>query len=328
MTQFLPYLRRHGIEVVLEPLLDNRYVKSISTGETVGRRKEYLAAYLRRLWRFDGRPDLDILWVHSELFPNLPGFFERVAGWAGKPIICDFDDAIFHKYDGRGRGLAQRLLKGKLETLLRRSSGCSCGNEYIKAYVERFCPNCVIIPTVVDTSEYVPGPPRPAAGTLAVGWIGTPTTWLCKSLLPVITPWLKANGAVLDVVGAGPRALGIDGVIGRDWEEAREIKDVQAMDIGIMPLPNDDWARGKMRLQAHPIYGLRRAGDRLSRGGECPDRRRRSERLSGPGPWRLATGAGSFLAQDPALRRAMGKRGAPRWSRNIISRRRSRSCST
>lgn len=244
LIQYLPGLAAHGISFDIEPLLDDAYLARLAAG----RRESALAvakAYAHRFARLVRPGEYDALWVQYEQFPYLPGLVESMALDKRLPLILDYDDAIFHQYDRNRRWLVRRLLGKKLVPLLRRASLCLCGNAYLQDYAQRYCSNSIIVPTVVDTDAYRPAP-QPRMGGPVVGWIGSPSTWAYVApLLPAVLPLLHRYGASLRVIGAGPAAVGIDGVEAMDWAEAREIADVQAMDIGIMPLVDDAWARGK-----------------------------------------------------------------------------------
>jgi glycosyltransferase involved in cell wall biosynthesis len=209
-----------------------------------------LGGYLRRLQRLLGARDYDLMWVHSEFFPFLPGIAERLAVMAGvRPVVFDFDDAIFHNYDAHPSSLVRRVLGKKLVPGLKRAAACCCGNPYVQDYAKRYCDNSIILPTVVSTKEYQPsGRIAPATQGLVIGWIGSPSTWrYMHPILPVLKEVVEEHKVRVRVIGAGANAVG-DGFPGLDfveWQEATEIRQVQAMDIGIMPLPNDIWARGK-----------------------------------------------------------------------------------
>jgi glycosyltransferase involved in cell wall biosynthesis len=107
----------------------------------------------------------------------------------------------------------------------------------------------MIIPTVVDTDVYRPREvPRSPGEPLVIGWIGSPTTWrYLRPLLPLLQELVREHGVRVRVVGAGPKAQadrfpGLDLV---EWTESAEVADVQAMDVGIMPVPDETWALGK-----------------------------------------------------------------------------------
>jgi glycosyltransferase involved in cell wall biosynthesis len=248
LLQYIPALEAAGFRVEFEPLLGDDYVRSLVDGGGFSR-LDVARSYFKRMQALLLGPGADILWVYAELFPYLPGWFERLALSRSRAIVYDFDDAFFHNYDANPNPLVRGLLGRKFEPLLRRASACSCGNSYLQDYASRFCRRSIIVPTVVDTDLYKPHtnrtePNRP----LVIGWIGSPTSWrYLRPLLPLLAELSRERGIKVRVVGAGVQAEkdrfpGLELV---DWAESREVADVQAMDIGIMPVPDDFWARGK-----------------------------------------------------------------------------------
>lgn len=244
-VQYFPALREAGIEVEHLPLLDDDYVANLVTGDRypAGR---VLRAYAHRFRQLATSRDSDLYWVYVELLPYLPAPLERLAA-AGKRIIYDFDDAFFHSYDQSGNKLVRTLLGGKHAAQLKRAAACVCGNAYIEQYAARYCDRTMVLPTVVDTEAY-----RPAAGAgreaLTIGWIGSPSTWRgVRPVLPILEEVCAQYNARFLVVGAGREAASdaFPAMVLRDWTEATEIFDVQSMDVGIMPLLDRPFERGK-----------------------------------------------------------------------------------
>lgn len=312
LLQYVPYLASQGIEVDYHPLLGDQYVDALATGRSYSR-AEIARSYVRRMKALAGGVETDLIWVYAELFPHLPGLFERLAFRSGKPVVYDFDDAVFLPYDTNPNPLKRALLGGKLEPLLRGASLCLCGNAYLRDYAARFCENSIILPTVVDTDVY-----RPAAkgeeGPVTIGWIGSPTTWpYLRAILPVLEQLAKRHGTRIRVVGAGAAAEQdrFEGLELADWSEEREVAEVQKMDVGVMPLPDEPWARGKCgyKLIQYMACGLPVVASPVGVNGEIV-----ADGISGY----LATGvvqweqALSTLAGDAGLRRAMGEAGRSR----------------
>jgi glycosyltransferase involved in cell wall biosynthesis len=308
-AQYVPYLAAHGVEVELSPLLSNNYLNALNAGHRAAR-SAICQGYLRRLQMLLTRRDYDLLWVQYELFPYLPGLAERLSGWTGKPIICDYDDAIFHGYDNHRRSLVRRLLGNKLEPLLTRASAVICGNSYLKSYAEGYCPNSVIVPTVVDTSVYLPRsaraePDRP----LVVGWLGSPTTWQnVEPLLPAIMPAIRTRGATLRVIGAGSRLSAVDGIEPVDWSEASEVSELQGMDVGIMPLLDGPFERGKCgyKLIQYMACGVPVVASPVGVNAKIVVENGNGFLASDPSAWAAAL---ERLLDDAALRRRMGFEG-------------------
>jgi glycosyltransferase involved in cell wall biosynthesis len=246
-VQFVPFLREHGIEVEIVPLLQDSHLQAFN----LGRRRGLGApvAYMKRLALLLTRRDFDLLWVHFELFPYLPGWVERLAGWSGKPIVYDYDDAIFHMYDSHPSAAVRRLLGRKLEGMLSRAAAVVCGNRYIQSYAERYCPKTVVIPTVVDTDVYLPAEAgaEPGRSTAPlVGWVGSPSTWVnVEPIVPAVVAALEPFGGRFRAVGAGAAAAPRPGLELADWSQATEVDELQRLDIGIMPLLDRPFQNGK-----------------------------------------------------------------------------------
>jgi glycosyltransferase involved in cell wall biosynthesis len=244
LMQYEPFLARDGVVVDYAPLFDDAYVQRLAKGyrKNIAR---IAFAYAHRLRLLLARDDADLIWLHYEAFPFLPAPFERLVAKRRRPVILDYDDAIFHMYDDHARGPVRRLLGGKLKTTIAQADAVTVGNDYLRDYAIAFNPNVHVLPTVVDTELYRPAATR-APGPLVVGWIGSPSTWsYVEPILPTLLPQLHAAGAIFRAVGAGPAAARWAGVEALEWSEASEIAAVQSMDIGIMPLPDERWARGK-----------------------------------------------------------------------------------
>ncbi|MCW3797519.1 glycosyltransferase family 4 protein [Sphingomonas sp. BN140010] len=246
LLQYLPAFTKAGIEVEYRPLLGDDYVRSLATGERPDR-KAIARAYARRWRQLHSFHDADIVWVYAELFPWLPASGERLAFRPGLPVVYDMDDAFFVPYDANPRAAVRHLLAGKLRPLIGGAAACTCGNNYLADYAKPLCDRTLVVPTVVDTDRYVAAD-RSCAQPLTVGWIGSPSTFAqLGPVLPLLADLGGQGKAAIKIVGAGARAAsqGFPGLSLIRWEEATEVAEVQSMDIGIMPLTDDAFVRGK-----------------------------------------------------------------------------------
>lgn len=314
LLQYLPALKAAGISVDYRPLLGEDYVRSLATGGRFSR-TAVAAAYLRRLKDLAASARGDIIWIYAELFPYLPAAFERLAFISGRPVIYDFDDAFFHTYDSSPRPIVRKLMAGKLEPLLSGAAACCCGNNYLAAYAKHFCDNSIILPTVVDTTLYARATRAGSApGPVTIGWIGSPSTWpYMKQLLPLLADIARKHDVRVRVVGAGPAARSerfeqLDLV---DWREETEVEDVQAMDIGVMPLDDDLWARGKSgyKLVQYMACGLPVVASPVGVNSEMIDHGANGYLATGWEEWRSAL---LRLIGDAALRQRFGAAGRQR----------------
>jgi hypothetical protein len=313
LIQYLPRLAAAGIEVEHHPFLPDAYVRGLATGRAYPRSRT-IRAYLDRFRQLLAGTDADLVWVYAELFPYLPGSFERLAFRSGKPVVYDCDDAFFHAYDAHSDLRVRRLLGRKLEPLLRGVAAACCGNAYLQSYASRFCDNTLLLPTVVDTSVYGPAPARPSDRPVTIGWIGSPSTWpYMRPILPLLGELARSRGIRVRVVGAGPAARG-DAFPGLDlieWSEALEVEEVRAMDIGVMPLPDETWALGKCgyKLVQYMACGLPVVASPVGVNSEIVSPGANGFLATGEAQWRDAL---IRLIEDPALRQAYGAAGRRR----------------
>lgn len=309
LLQFGDYFRQEGIELAVSPLFSNTYLDRLYADD---RRSLHsvLQAYWSRLADLIAARDAQFLWVYAELFPYLPGWSERVVKALGVPVIYDFDDAFFHQYDRHSNPAIRRLLGRKLEPALKSASLAVCGNRYLADYAGRFCRRTEIVPTVVDTSVFAPSAVREIANKVTtVGWIGSPSTW--KYVLPFV-PLLQSlagqENLRISAVGAGyggPRPRGFEF---RAWTEEDEVALIQEMDIGIMPLPDEPWARGKCgyKLIQYMACGLPVIASPVGVNSEIVEHGVNGFLAESEREWADAI---RRLAADPQLRRSMGMAG-------------------
>ena len=308
-----PHLQAAGMDLEISPLLGDDHLKRLVQGRGPSPFST-ARGYLRRLRVLLARRDHDLLWVHSELFPYLPGAWERLAAAGGKPVVYDQDDATFHQYDSHRRPVVRRLLGGKLEPLLAQAAAATCGNPYLRDYALHFCPNSIVLPTVVDGDAYRPMP-RPPGGPLTVGWIGSASTWPnVRPLLPVLRRLADKGLIRVRAVGAGDAAERdrFPGLELARWAETQEIADVQAMDVGIMPLVDGPFERGKSgyKLIQYMACGLPTVASPVGVNSDIVADGETCLLATTPDSWEAAL---RRLAGDAGLRARMGAAGRARF---------------
>jgi glycosyltransferase involved in cell wall biosynthesis len=242
---FTAPLASHGIAVDPRPFFDDDYLEALFTGRhtPLARHAEFFA---RRFGALRSRRRYHVVWAEKEVLPFLPGLAE-VLLLGSTPLVVDFDDAWYLRYNDHPRPLVRRLLSGKLEKVVRSARLTVVGNSVLEDWAHHAGAREVLrLPTVVNMARY---PPRASRidGTPVIGWIGSPTTSVhLEPLRPVFERLLVAGRARLTLVGGGDGALkGLRGVDRRDWSEDREAEDVASFDVGVMPLLDTPWARGK-----------------------------------------------------------------------------------
>lgn len=243
--QYLPYLREQGIEVTLAPLLPDNYLRDLYAGKRPGL-ISIVAAYLRRIGALIQGRKFDLLWIEYELFPWLPGWLESMVLSNGTPYLVDYDDAIFHRYDRHPNPLVRRMLGNKIDAVMCHASTAVVGNEYLRGHAIKVGAQRVeILPTSIDLARY-PSPTPARNETFTIGWIGSPATTRYLHLVhETLAEFCAHNQARVVLVGASePGWIDVPHAI-HPWSEDTEVGEVGGFDVGIMPLEDSPWERGK-----------------------------------------------------------------------------------
>ena len=174
--QYQPFLETNGLEIIKKPLFDNTYLQNLY--RTNNRDISLIVkSYLNRMRWLLSKPDVDLIWLHCDLFPYMPGILERLVTFPKKPIIYDFDDAIFHNYNLSPKWYVRKFLGFKLLHTIGVAKMAFCGNQYLSKYASSICPRTMVVPTVINTKIYQPlKNEKLKKYPLRIGWIGTPTT--------------------------------------------------------------------------------------------------------------------------------------------------------
>jgi glycosyltransferase involved in cell wall biosynthesis len=244
--QYIPYLTAHGIEIVTAPFFTDDYVRNLYAGQRPSS-KTVLRAYLNRLSALIRSRSFDILWVEKELFPWMPAGFEALLHKLKIPYMVDYDDAVFHRYDMHDSFLVRALLSRKIDHVMRNATLVIAGNKYIaERAVQAGAHKVECLPSVVDVSQYVMTEPT-SARSFRIGWIGSPVTAPYLDVVREALDQLRRESSVnLILIGAGkvPSFPDIPTEI-LPWSKEIEIKISQLFDVGVMPLVDGPFERGK-----------------------------------------------------------------------------------
>lgn len=246
VRQHVPPLRESGIEVREHVPAIGRYAPLPAWPE--GWRSVYaphfapwqVAKLAARVPGIAGSWRSDLTWLQRTFLPHTQSLEWLLKG----PLVFDVDDAIWS---------TGAVARAAATSLGRRARTVIAGNAYIAEWFSDFCGDVRVIPTGVDTDRFLPSPPREAAGRagrFTLGWTGTASNLVyLEAIEDELAAFFRrhADAELLVVADRPPRfrRLAAPRVRFLRWSPEVEADALASIDVGIMPLPDNRWTRGK-----------------------------------------------------------------------------------
>jgi glycosyltransferase involved in cell wall biosynthesis len=200
-------------------------------------------SFMGRVRLFLNLTRTDVILLHKKLFNPLE---VRLLKALRKKIIFDFDDAIMYTEARRKQPMTGKFT-GRFRKIMEISDVAVAGNEFLANEAKKHCRRVEIMTTPVDVKLFTPAAPENKKNEVVIGWIGLKgNLFYLDALAPVFQNLArKFPGIALSVVCSDfPDIEGIK-INKRIWSIENELKFLREMDIGLMPLTDDIWSRGK-----------------------------------------------------------------------------------
>ena len=307
--QYFPDLEEHGFRIKVQSLLPDQLLQSRYIRGSYGF-GSLLSAYAARFAAMLRRRRFDVVWIEKEALPWAPLWVERTL-LRGVPYVLDYDDAVFHQYDQHPRAWIRYLYGKRLDGLMANAAVVVGGNKYLAQRAQDAGASRIeIVPTVIDLDRY----PNPLAMPVArdklrIVWVGSPSTARYLRLLRgPLMELAKKVSFVLRVIGTDVvdiPGLQIEVV---PWSEETEVASIGACDVGVMPLLDSSWERGKCgyKLIQYMACGLPVVASGVGVNAEIVQHGVNGYLANSDDEWAATLGK---LLKDQQLRAQMGRAG-------------------
>ena len=258
--QYIPYIEGEGYEITVDSFISESFWNIIYKEGNITKKIIFtLISYFKRFFVLFKLRKYDIIYCHLWITPYGFPFFEFITRKIAKKIIFDIDDLIFLGHSSSANKKF-KILKGNLKPiyLMKKSDHVITCTPHLDNFVRQFNPNTTDISSTINTKLYQPINDYSNNKTLVIGWSGSHSTSKYIHLIKnVLIKLSKKYPIKIHVIGDTKFKLEeLNNLVVIPWSEETEVSELQKFDIGIYPLPNEEWVLGKSGLKALQYMAL------------------------------------------------------------------------
>ncbi|HEX2535094.1 MAG TPA: glycosyltransferase family 4 protein [Chitinophagaceae bacterium] len=251
--QYFDYFREQGYDLTVSPFMSERFQKIVyQKGRYLEKAFWTLAGYARRVADLFRIRRYDVVYTFLWVAPFAPPVFEKLTRKLARRMVYDIDDLVFLTPPSSTNPLVHYLRSPKNHISLMKSADhvITC-TPYLDQFVRKYNQRTTDISSTVDTDRYLARTDYSAKDPMIIGWSGSHSTSKYLHLLADVLRELATRYRFrLVVMGdADFRMEGVD-LEALPWKAEHEVAVISRFDIGVYPLPDEQWVYGKSGLKA------------------------------------------------------------------------------
>lgn len=313
--QFLPFYEKQGIHCDVKPLISGPVKEMLTillnTKNPFKRAwvcLKILGRFMLRYGEVLGAGKYDVVVVQKDVLPFGLQFLLRMVN---DNFVYEFDDAIWQPSpDSNEKSILLKIIfryrRHLFHKLLRTAKVVVAENSYLEKYSKKFNNDVEVISAPIDTDKYV-SKGKKEGGKVVVGWLGSPMTSYLLKMLEKPLNELAKKVPNLEIHNFAGKPMNFSGVNVKNipWDEQREVEYLSAFDVGVMPLDDIEFNKGRLgyKVILYSSMGIPSVADNVGLNSEIVKNGVTGYLVKGDKEW---TDKLLYLIEHPDLRTKMG----------------------